>query len=256
MAISGSENEHTALILAIEKTEGNPAAIFSLILYYLGQSIRDRSVLDPDFGKQVSRLRARDSNNALSYYLNAIEESRKSNHTKALKEIMNGNKAPYFDAYTKERFLAVRNTAESLGYPKFTARNLAMSSLMPIMAFYSHLNRTCDALYTLEDDGLNETVFNLGDKLEKESTLLIGKLLSKTLQSRSMADKQIDDLVIRKEVTKRNENACRNHWEDFKKFQPVLTEEDWVRFYDVFLETDEIEATKKLKEIVESRNKK
>lgn len=160
-------------------------ATLSLIDFEIGKA-DDDSPVSPLVQKSILNLLRDDRDNALPYYLNALAQKETAGDDEALSQIIQGNTKTLND-YTKQRFNAVVEAAETAKLSRIEARDCAFSSFL-ITHVYGKLRRLCRKLIKSKGQTARDACFEMGEKLERGSLALVDQMLSMGIQNEALSE--------------------------------------------------------------------
>ncbi|MGO8703025.1 MAG: hypothetical protein ACLQVA_04335 [Candidatus Brocadiia bacterium] len=170
------------LRLAVSKAPEDPAPLADLA-YRATVFQRQREVSEPEFLEALDRWRKLEPENSVPYYLEAAWRANEGKFADAARALAEASRHPKFDSYCAALRLDAVAAGEFAGYPKFTARYLALS-------FRGEAQLGNAGWRCLDWEGANEQAARdcivLGKRLEAEKTLLLGEFMGLTLQSSAM----------------------------------------------------------------------
>ena len=170
------------LRLAVSKAPEDPAPLAELA-YRATVFQRQGEVSEPEFLEALDRWRKLEPENSVPYCLEAAWRANEGKFADAARALAEAGRHPKFDSYCAALRLDAVAAGDFAGYPKFTARYLALS-------FRGEAQLGNGGWRCLNWEGANEQVARdcivLGKRLEAEKTLLFGEFLGLTLQSSAM----------------------------------------------------------------------
>ncbi len=168
--------------LALSKAPDDPA-LLAVFAYRAVLFQRRGAISEPEFLHALDRWRKLEPENSVPYYLEAAWWVNEGKFAGAARALAEASRHPKFDSYCAALRLDAVAAAEFVGYPKFTARYLALT--FPGEAPLANAGWRC-----LDWAGADEPVARdcivLGKRLEAEKTLLVGEFMGLTLQSAAM----------------------------------------------------------------------
>ena len=164
------------------------AALSYQYLSFIGNKARE-SFTDTEVEDTLREFIRADANNALPFYLMAwfkVSQGKFNDATAALEQAA---LKPTLKTYLREIRRSVIIACESEGFPKFTARMVACGQA-PGVASFSKLAKTVVENPAFSSDSIKRCL-QMGQALEKDSTLFIEELVAYSIQTRAL--KKLDD---------------------------------------------------------------
>ena len=162
------------------KRPDDPALLADLAYRAIRFSAAEGAVSEPEFLEALDRWRKLEPENSVPYYLEAAWRANEGKFADAARALAEASRHPKFDSYCAALRLDAVAAGEFAGYPKFTARYLALS-------FRGEAQLGNAGWRCLDWEGANEQAARdcivLGKRLEAEKTLLLGEFMGLTLQS-------------------------------------------------------------------------
>jgi hypothetical protein len=209
-------------------------ALVSLIDRYF--SVEQKESVDTS----ILSLIEKDSDNALSHYLNAYRLFFSNKENEALLQLKEGNSKEKFTSYSADRFSLVVKAAERINYPKFTAYNHAFNSFIP-SEIYSKIFRLC--VEANKTEGFRRECLQMGEKIESTvrntSEQLSGLLLQRIALINSSDQKDIEQLS---HIRNRQGEILKNGSRLFKIPLKEIPEAIWLQYFEIFFTKDEDSA--------------
>jgi hypothetical protein len=230
------------LRLALSRASDDPA-LLAVLAYRVVLFQRSGAISETEFLQTLDRWRKLEPENSVPYYLEAAWWVNEGKLARAARALAEASRLPKFDSHCAALRLDAVAAGDFVGYPKFTARYLALT--FPGQALLANAGWWC-----LDWSGANEQVARdcivLGKRLEGEKTLLVGEFMGLTLQSAAMGKfpetggeaelKRVEERMKRiKEVGER-----------VTALSPRISESRFVAFLDEGLAGSEAAADEKL----------
>ncbi len=192
---------------------------------------------DAELRQRLRLLHESMPDNALPFYVSAYGKLRGGDTAAALAAMQVGRERPHFDSGSRERFTAIVNAAEAVGYSPFTARYHAMSRFVPT-GTYSALRRLCSELVAGPEvnKGRIECVL-LGHSIETSSWNMLERVVGLSLQA-----------IAWENVNAAEGDAARaainSRWQELKNADHLpslrdLSEAAWLEYFRIFVDSGE-----------------
>lgn len=188
----------------------------------------------------IAKLIQKAPDNALSFYLNGYWLHKDQKDDEALHQLREGNTKEEFSNYSKERFYAVVQAAESIGYSQFTARQHAINFSSP-GELYSKMVALCKALIaTDKSKDARKECLSMGVKVESASRSTFEKLQGLIIQSlayRGSSDPK--DVELMSKIIDRQKTTLENGSNLLKIPFSEIPEAVWLQYFEIYFAKDE-----------------
>jgi hypothetical protein len=243
-AVTGADNPLAPelLRLALARAPEDPEAV-AVFAYRAILSQSQARISDSEFLAALNQWRKLEPENSVPYYLEAAWQIRDEKFAEAAGALAEASGHPKFDSHCAALRLDTVAAGDFVGYPKFTARLLALT-------FLGETQLGITGWRCLNWEGAHEPVARdcivLGKRLEAEGALLAGALTGLALQSAAMKKfPQTGSEADLKRIEERMKELeeIRDRISDLS---PRLSEKRFVAFLDEGLAGSEAAADKKL----------
>jgi len=178
--------------------------------------------------------------NSLAYYLAAYKLHMDGQDDEALLLLRKGNELGRFTSYSTERFFAVVEAAESIGYTRFAARQHA-ANYFTRAKLYSKFMALCKALINSEqkEDSRKECLA-MGAQIEMASYNTFEKLQGLIVQSIAVRESSDPKDVERMElIVKKQREALTTSNQLLGISFRNIPEDIWLQYFDIFFGKNE-----------------
>lgn len=217
-------------------------ALVSLLDRYVALQAKETaaSSLADKIQTNITKLLQADPDNALSYYLNGYILHIDKKDNEALQQLKEGNTKKEFSNYSKERFVAVVQAAESIGYSHFTARQHAINYSSP-EELYSKLVAVCKGLISTDkkEDARKECL-SMGEKIELSSGTNFEKLHGLIIQSLACRESNDPkDIELMSKIIERQKITLETSPKLLKIPFSEIPESVWLQYFEIYFSKDE-----------------
>lgn len=220
-------------------------SLLSLInrYFFLESNEKAKINLSEKLRANIIKLLQTRPDNALSYYLNGYRLHLDNKDNEALLLIKDGNEKEFTD-YSKERFFAVVDAAESIGYSPFTARNHAINYSSPTEP-YPKLLAACKALIKSDKEkDARKACLSMGEKIESSSRGTFEKIQGLMIQSRAVRDSaDPKDIELMGKISEKQRMALENSPKLAKIPFSEVPEPIWLQYFEIYFSQDERAAS-------------
>lgn len=236
----------TELLEAASTRESSAGlALVSLIDRYIALQPKetDEGSLPTNLQSSIMKLLKTDPDNALSHYLAGYKLHLDKEDNESLLQLKEGNTKGRFTSYSTERFFAVVEAAESIGYPKFTARQHALTFFIP-NEIYSTLFQLCKSLLKEDNKGdVGRECLRTGEKIEyaghNASERLNGLIIQSIALSQSSDPEDIKRLA---QISNKQKDVLKTGPQLLKLPFREIPETVWLQYFEIFFTKDEESA--------------
>ena len=191
----------------------------------------------------MNHWRKLEPENSVPYYAEAVWRVRGDKFDEAALALAEASRRPKFDSHCAALRLDVVAAGDFVGYPKFTARCLAL-------IFLGETQLGIAGRHCLRWEGANEQVARdcivLGNRLEAERELMVGELMGLALQSAAMKKfPQSGNTAELKRIEER-QKQFREILDRISDLSSRVSEKRFVAFQDEELVGSEVAAEEKL----------
>ncbi len=213
-----------------------------------------KSHVDADLEASIKRVYKGAKDNALAHYLMAYLQIEKGNNTDALRHLKKGNSIKGFNSYTRERYLAIVDAAEFVGYSKYTARSHAFINLVP-MSTYITIKDTCVDLISERDTvHVRKACYLAGKQIEAASGNFLETMIALSLQSIVIEGSSLPDAEKKLSKINRKLKELNGLREELIKIPPSsFTKDLELEYFRILIEKDEESAVRYVIEVVKQQ---
>ena len=197
---------------------------------------------------QIEGMVLNEPDNALAHHLSAWQLWVDNRRGESVTALESGNRAPRFESFARDRFLAVVAAAQYLGYSRLAASCYALGSVNP-MYVYRAMRKLCqDSGWGSEAPAVRHACLGAGRRIESDGQNILESLMGLALQADAVVGSGWGDerkLSARIQDRRAQLMASVGHLE-------WMSEDIGNRYFDAFLERGEEAA---MREFEQARRK-